>query len=36
MVTDHRTVAPGRKVDLNPIEFKRVKDAMKANIFECK
>jgi len=36
MVTDHRTVSPGRKVDLNPIEFKRVKDAMKANIFECK
>jgi N-acetyl-anhydromuramyl-L-alanine amidase AmpD len=23
-ITDHRTVSPGRKVDLNPVEFERV------------
>ena len=28
MITDHRTIAPGRKVDLNPIELKRVLTAI--------
>ncbi|WBC28411.1 amidase [Rhodobacteraceae phage LS06-2018-MD05] len=28
-VTDHRTVSPGRKVDLNPKELKRVLTAIK-------
>lgn len=29
-VTDHRTVSPGRKNDLNPVEFAKVLAAMKA------
>jgi AmpD protein len=27
-ITDHRNVAPGRKVDLNPVEFKRILTAI--------
>lgn len=28
-VTDHRTVAPNRKPDLNPVEFKRLQNVLK-------
>lgn len=29
MVTDHRTISPGRKIDLNPIELNRILIAIK-------
>tara|TARA_R110001599_G_scaffold128079_1_gene301690 strand:- start:362 stop:982 length:621 start_codon:yes stop_codon:yes gene_type:complete len=28
-ITDHRTISPGRKNDLNPIEFKRLQNALE-------
>lgn len=28
-ITDHRTVSPGRKVDLNPVEFNRIQQSIK-------